>query len=84
MYVYVLYVCVCTVGINKIPIYCPYNGTGNSVPFPFHSRLISVRLPFLSVFKPLPFCPTGSPYGVIKHTQSLIVVISAGRLATVQ
>ena len=38
-----------------------YNGTGNPVPFPFRSRLTSVQLPFLSVFKPFPFCPTGSP-----------------------
>ena len=45
------------VGIKKVPIYRPYNGTGNFVPFPFHSRLISVRLPFLSVFKPFPFLP---------------------------
>ena len=65
---------------KKVPIYRPYNGTGNSIPFPFRSRLISVWLPFLSVFKPFPFCPTGSPsvlvnglYGVIKHAQSLIV-----------
>ena len=72
---------------NKVPISRPYNGTGNS----FCSRLISVRLPFLSVFKPFLFCPTGSPsvqvngpYNVIKHAQSLIAVISAGRLATVQ
>ena len=76
---------------KKVPISRSYNGTGNSVPFPFRSRLISVRLPFLSVFKPFPFCPTGSPsvlvngpYGVIKHAQLLIAVISAGRLATVQ
>ena len=80
-----------TVGVKKkVPIYRPYNGTGNSVPFPFRSRLISVRLPFLSVFKPFPFCSTGSPSvlvnSVIKHAQSLIAVtcISAGRLATFQ
>ena len=67
------------VGIKKVPIYRPYNGTGNSVTFPFRSRLISVRLPFLSVFKPFPFCPKSSPSvlvngpdGVIKHAQSLI------------
>ena len=64
---------------KKVPIYRPYNGTGNSVPFPFRSRLISVRLPFLSVFKPFSFFPKGSPSvlvngpdGVIKHAQSLI------------
>ena len=46
----------------------------------FRSRLISVRLPFLSVFKPFMFCPKGSssvlvngPDNVIKHAQSLIV-----------
>ena len=72
-------VCVCTVGVKKVPIYRPYNGTGNSVPFPFCSRLISVQLPFLSVFKPFPFSPKSSPSvlvngpdGVIKHAQSLI------------
>ena len=64
---------------KKVPIYRPYNGTGITVPFPFHSLLISVRLPFLSVFKPFPFCPEGSPSvlvngpdGIIKHAQSLI------------
>ena len=72
-------VCVCMVGVKKVPIYRPYNGTSNSVPFPFRSRLISVRLLFLSVFKPFPFCPKSSPSvlvygpdGVIKHAQSLI------------
>ena len=34
------------VGVKKVPIYCLYNGTGNTVPFPFRFRLISVRLPF--------------------------------------
>ena len=50
------------------------------MPFPFHSRLISVRLPFLFVFKPFPFCPKGSPSvlvndpeSIIKRAQSLIV-----------
>ena len=71
---------------KKVPISRPYNGTGNSVlfPFPFNFRAVAV-------FKPFPFCPTGSlsvlvngPYGVIKYAQSLIAVISAGRLATVQ
>ena len=57
----------------------PYNGTGNTVPFPFHSRLISVRLVFLSVLKPFPFCPKGSSSvlvngsdGKIKRAWSLI------------
>ena len=86
-----------TVGVNK-KFPSPVRTTGRAIPFrttgraiPFHSRLTSVRLPFLSVFKPFPFCPTGSPsvqvngpYDVIKHAQSLIAVISAGRLATVQ
>ena len=54
-----------------------------SIPFP----LISVRLPFLSVFKLFPFCPKGSPSvqvndpdGEIKRAQSN----STKRLATVQ
>ena len=53
--------------------------TGRVIPF--RSRLISVRLPFLSVFKPFPFCPKSSPSvlvnspdGVIKHAQSLIAL----------
>ena len=57
----------------------PYNGTGNTVPFPFRSRLISVLLVFLSVFKPFPFCPKGSssvlvndPDGEIKRVWSLL------------
>ena len=78
-----VHICVSTYGRRqkKFPIYRLYNGTGNSVPFPFRSRLISVWLPFLSVFKPFPFCPKGSPsvlvngpYGVIKHAQSLIAL----------
>ena len=49
------------------------------MPFPFRSRLISVRFLFLSVFKPFPFCPKGSPSvlenspdGEIKRAWSLI------------
>ena len=49
------------VGVKNSSIYRLYNGTGNTMPFPFRSRLISVRLPFLSVIKPFPFCPNGSP-----------------------
>ena len=67
------------VGIKKVSIYRLYNRTGNTVPFSFHSRLISVRLLFLSVFKPFPFCPKGSPSvlvngpdGEIKSAWSLI------------
>ena len=79
-----------TVGVKKkFPF--TVRTTGRVIPFRF--RLISVwlPLPFSSVFKPFPFCPKGSPsvlvngpYGVIKHAQSLIAIISAGRLATVQ
>ena len=65
----------------KVPIYRPYNGTGNTVSFPFRSRLISVRLLFLSVLKPFPFCPKGSSSvlvndqdGEIKRAWSLIVL----------
>ena len=80
MYVVYLSIIIVVVLRQKIvPIYCLYNVTCNTVPFPFRSHLISVRLPFLSVFKPFPFCPKGSPSvqtnspdGVIKHTQSLI------------
>ena len=64
---------------KKVPIYRPYNGTGNTVTFPFRSRLISVRLLFLSIFKPFPFCPKGSslvlvndPDGEIKQVWSLL------------
>ena len=48
-----------TVGVKKVPIYCPYNGTGNSVPFPFNFRAVAVHSP--SVFNTFLFCPTGSP-----------------------
>ena len=57
----------------------PYNGTGNTVPFPFRSRLNSVLLVFLTVFKPFPFCPKGSSSvlvndmdGEIKRAWSLL------------
>ena len=44
--------------------------TGRAIPFRFH--LISVRLPFLSVFKPFLFCPKGSP-SVLVNDSSVIV-----------
>ena len=63
----------------KVPIYRPYNGTGNTVPLPFRSRLISVRLVFLSVLKAFLFCPKGSssvlvndPDGEIKRAWFLL------------
>ena len=66
---------------KNVSICRPYNGTGNTVPFPFRSRLISVRLVFLSVLKPFPFCPKGSSSvlvndqdGEIKRAWSLIVL----------
>ena len=56
-----------------------YGRRQKKFPFTIRTRLISVQLPFLSVFKPFPFCPKGSPSvlvngpdGVIKHAQSLI------------
>ena len=39
----------CTVGIKKVPIYRPYNGTGNSVPFPFNFRAVAVLVRFQTV-----------------------------------
>ena len=64
---------------KNVSIYRPYNGTGNTVPFLFRSRLISMRLVFLSVFKPFPFCPKGISYvlvndpgGEIKRAWSLL------------
>ena len=64
---------------KNVSICRPYNGMGNTVPFPFRSRLISVRLVFLSVFKQFPFCPKGSssvlvndPDGEIKRAWSLL------------
>ena len=64
---------------KKVSICRPYNGTGNAVPFPFRSRLISVRLVFLYVFKPFPFCTKGSslvqvndPDDEIKRAWSLL------------
>ena len=72
----IMYVYKDTVGIKKkFPF--TVRTTGRAIPF--HSCLISVRLPFLSIFKPFPFCPKSSPSvlvngpdGVIKHAQSLI------------
>ena len=66
---------------KKVPISRPYNGTGNSVLFPFRSRLISVRLPFSNRSR---FVPRDKKNSGFKYAQSLIAVISAGRLATVQ
>ena len=67
---------------KNVSICRPYNGTGKTVPFPFRSRLISVRLVFLSVLKPFPFCPKGSSSvlvndqdGEIKRAWSLIVLL---------
>ena len=44
-----------TVGVKK-KFPSPVRTTGRVIPF--RSRLISVQLPFLSVFKPFPFYPT--------------------------
>ena len=57
---------------KKVLIYRPYNGTGNTVPFPFRSRLISVQLPFLSVFKPFLFCPKSSSSVLVNSPDSEI------------
>ena len=74
-----------TVAIKK-KFPSPVRTTGRVIPF--RSRFVFRAV---AVLKPFPFCPTGSPsvlvngpHGVIKHAQSLIAVISAGRLATVQ
>ena len=34
---------------KKVPIYHPYNGTGNSVPFPFNFRAVAVLVRFQTV-----------------------------------
>ena len=68
---------------KKVPISRPYNGTGISVPFPFNFRAVAVLVRFQTV----PVLSHGQLVhsgGVIKHAQSLIAVISAERLATVQ
>ena len=74
---------------KKVPISRPYNGTGNSVPFPFNFRAVAVlvrfqTIPVLSHGQPVRSGERPGPYGVIKRAQSLIAVINAGRLATVQ
>ena len=33
-----------TVGVKKVPIYRPYNGTGNTVPFPFPFNFRAVAI----------------------------------------
>ena len=42
---------VCTVGVQKIPIYRPYNGMGNIVPFlfPFNYRAVAVFVRFQTI-----------------------------------
>ena len=64
---------------KKFPFTVRTTGHGNTVPFPFRSRLISVRLPFLSVFKLVPVLSQGQPSvlvngldGKIKRAWSLI------------
>ena len=61
---------------TKVPIYRPYNGTGNSVLFPFNFRAVVVlvhfqTIPILSQGQPVRSAER-PPYGVIKHAQSLI------------
>ena len=34
---------------KKVPIYRPYNGTGNSVTFPFNIRAVAVLVRFQTV-----------------------------------
>ena len=72
---------ICTYGRRQKKFSFTVRTTGRVILFRFRSRLISVRLPFLSVFKPLPFCPKGSPSvlvngpdGLIKHARSLIAL----------
>ena len=50
-----------TVGVKKFPF--TVRTTERVIPFRFRSRLISVQLPFLSVFKPFPFCPLSTNNG---------------------
>ena len=38
-----------TVGVKKVPIYRPYNGTGKTVPFPFNFRAVAVLVRFQTV-----------------------------------
>ena len=63
------------VGIKKNPIYRPYNGTGNTVQFPFNFRAVAVlvrfqTVPVLSQVHPV---RTGErPEGEIKRAWSLI------------
>ena len=46
---------------QKVPIYRPYNGMGNIVPFPFRSRLISVLFTVLVHFQTVPVLFQGQP-----------------------
>ena len=58
---HVVYVCAYTiqfmVGVKKVPIYRPYNGTGNIVPFPFNFRAVAV----LVCFQTIPVLFQGQP-----------------------
>ena len=60
---------------KNVSICRPYNGTGNTVPFPFCFRLISVRFVFLSVLKPFPFCPKGSSSVLVNNQDGEIKLV---------
>ena len=73
-----------TVGIKKVPIYRPYNRTGNTVPFPFifHAVIVLVcfqNVPVLSQGQPVR--PSERPG---RRNLTRLVINSAGRLAAVR
>ena len=39
----------CTVGVKKNCIYRPYNGKGNTMPFPFNFRAVTVLVHFQTI-----------------------------------
>ena len=73
-----------TVGVNKSSHLLSVQRDGQSrsvpIPFPFNFRAVAVLVRFQTV----PVLSHGQPVRSGEHAQSLIAVISAGRLVTVQ
>ena len=67
----------CTFGVKKVPVYRPYNGMGNIVPFPFpfNFRVFAVLVHFQTVlvlFQGQPSVLVNGLDGKIKQACSLI------------
>ena len=72
-----------TVGVQKVPIYSPYNETGITVPFPFNFRAVAVFVRFQTVSVLSQEQPVRSLERPGQRNSRLFIN-SGGRLATVQ